>query len=86
MWAAIKLFFSSNALAIAEKAMLVLGALGAVAAVYRAGAQAEKNDNIEEELSYAKKSLQQDSAIAGNSDVDGMRSRLSAALRRKRDA
>jgi len=86
MWAAVKLFLRDNWLWFLAKAAIVLGVLGAVAAVYRAGKKAEQNDVMKKDLGYAKEALKQDAAIASNSDVDGMRVRLSKALRRKRDA
>lgn len=84
MWAGLKLFFRSNALAIIQRGAIILGAIGAIAAVYRAGGKAEENENTKKELGYAKEIIKQDATVAGNSDVDGMRLRLSEALRRKR--
>ena len=86
MWAAIRLFFANNWLAIAAKAAIVFGFLGAVLSVYRAGAKSEENKNIKEELRNAKENLAQDGIVAGNDDVDGMRTKLSEALRRKRNS
>lgn len=86
MWAAIKLFFSSNAVAIIGKLALLAGAIGAVFAVYRAGGKAEKVDQLEMDLENAKDALKQDGIVAGNSDVGGMSAKLSEALRRKRNS
>lgn len=86
MWTAIKLFLKANWLALAEKAALVGSIIGAIYAVYRAGGKAKENDTIKKELGYAKEALKQDATVAGNTDVDGMRIRLSEALRRKRNS
>lgn len=86
MWTAIKAFFSANAVVLMEKGALLLGLLGAVATIYRAGSRAEQNDNLNEELGHAKEALKQDAVVAGNGDIDGMRDRLSQALRRKRNS
>lgn len=86
MWAAIKLFFLDNAAAIMAKAAMLFAAIGAVAAVYRAGAKSERNDQLEVDLENAKEALKQDAIIGGNSDVGGMRTKLSEALRRKRNS
>jgi len=83
MWASLKLFFSTNAAAIMGKAALLAAV---VMAVYRAGGKAQENEHNKKELEHAKEALAQDAVVAGNSDVSGMRDRLSAALRRKRDS
>ncbi len=86
MWAAIKLFFNTNAVALAEKAVALIALLGAAMAVYRAGAKAQRVDQLETDLENAKEALKQDAIVAGNSDVDSMRNKLSEALRHKRDS
>lgn len=86
MWLAIRTFFVSNWLAIVEKLGLLFGIMGAVWGVYRAGSRAQENESMKEELKHAKEALNQDAIIAGNGDVDGMRSRLSEALRRKHNS
>ncbi len=86
MWLAVRTFFSNNAAALLAKLAVAASLLGAVAAVYRAGTRAQENKNMREELGHAKEALRQDGIVAGNSDVDGMRDRLSEALRHKRDS
>jgi hypothetical protein len=85
MWAAISSFLASRWLAIVERAAIIATVLGMAAAIYRAGAKSEENRNIKEELRNAKENLAQDGIVAGNDDVDGMRTKLSEALRRKRN-
>lgn len=83
MWASLKLFLTTNVASFMGQAVLLF--LG-VMAIYRAGGKSQENEHIKKELEHAKEALSQDAIVAGNSDVDGMRDRLSAALRRKRDA
>lgn len=48
--------------------------------------QERETESIKQVLDNAKKIIQQDRVVSGNSDTGGMREKLSAALRRKRDS
>lgn len=85
MLAAIGTFLAGRWLALVERMAIIATVLGTAAAIYRSGSKAEQNRNMKEELRYAKENLAQDSIVAGNDDVGSMRTKLSEALRRKRD-
>jgi hypothetical protein len=53
MWAVIKAFFTNNAIRVLEILVAVLGAVGAVAAIYRSGEKAQEAKQLELDLKRA---------------------------------
>ena len=75
----------------AFSAFLALSLLAAVILLAREAGRAnalmqEEKEDLQGVIDAQKKTIEQDRIVSGNSNVSGMRERLSAALRRKRDS
>lgn len=85
MIALITAWFRSSWLSIAKWGGIALGVLLVLLKVRQFGKDAVRVETLEKDLENAKEVIRQDRTVAA-APIDGMRERLDAALRRKRDS
>lgn len=85
MIALITTWFRSSWLSIAKWGGIALGVLLVLLKARQSGKDAVRVENLEKDLEHAKEVIRQDRTVAA-APIDGMRERLDAALRRKRDS
>lgn len=64
----------------------IIGVLAILLRVFYAGKNAEQVKTQKRDLSDAKEVIRQNNIVSGNDNVAGMRKRLSAAMRQKRNS